>query len=87
MDLHCVRIANEKKNLAGMHCMHYKQCMLNAVNGKPKRAMVSFQATPEVARMLDRARKGGVKLAWLCNTALRVHLAEKGFARKKDLAA
>ena len=47
--------------------------------------MQSFQADPDVLRMLERARKDGTSLAWICNKACREWLTEKGYARKKDI--
>jgi hypothetical protein len=52
-----------------------------------KRAIKTFEADEDVERMLERAARGGVKLKFLCNEALRRHLREKGYARKKDLTA
>lgn len=58
----------------------------NASMNKQPRAILSFEAEADVARMIARARKEGIKLGFLCNAALRLHLKEKGFARKKDIA-
>ena len=52
-----------------------------------KRAIRSFEAKPDVQRMLDRAARDGIKLGLLCNKALRVLLRERGYARKKDLVS
>lgn len=52
-----------------------------------KRAIKSFEAEEDVSRMLERATKGGIKLGFLCNQALRKFLTSKGYARKKDIAA
>jgi hypothetical protein len=66
---------------------------------KPKRPMKSFEADPDVGRMLERAcwatiQRSGVKLKVpsglslkvVCNEALRAWLTAKGYARKKELA-
>lgn len=50
-----------------------------------KRAIKTFEAEEDVERMLKRAAEAGIKLGFLCNQALRKHLREKGYARKKDL--
>jgi hypothetical protein len=49
-----------------------------------RRDIRSFEAEPDVARMLGRARSRGVKLTYLCNNALRQYLTTAGYARKKE---
>lgn len=44
-----------------------------------RRDIKSFEPTEEVAAMLRKARRGGVKLTWLCNEALRRYLTEQGY--------
>ena len=50
-----------------------------------KRPIQSFQADPDVERMLERARAEGRSLAWLCNQSCREWLKKEGYARKRDL--
>jgi hypothetical protein len=51
-----------------------------------RRNIKSFEPDEDVARMLERAtQKDGIKLTHLCNRALRQHLRNLGYARKKDL--
>lgn len=50
------------------------------------RNIKSFEADPDVFRMLERAAKDGIKLTHILNNATRDWLIKKGYARKKDLA-
>jgi len=61
---------------------------MQSVNKNPgkRRRITSFEPAEDVERMLDRARKSGIKLGFFCNEALRSYLIHKGFAGKKDLA-
>lgn len=54
---------------------------------KPQRLMKSFEADWDVDNMLKRAERKRLRLVWICNTAVRQYLTEKGYARKKDLLA
>ncbi len=51
-----------------------------------KRDIKSFEADEDVSRMLERAKKDGIKTGFICNAALREYLRAKGYARKKDTA-
>jgi hypothetical protein len=51
-----------------------------------KRNIKTFEPDLDVARMLERAEAGGIKLKFICNSALRKYLTSAGYARKKDLA-
>lgn len=50
-----------------------------------KRNIKSFEADPDVNRMLIRAQRKGIKLGKICNKALRAFLRDKGYAKKRDL--
>jgi len=54
---------------------------------KQKRPMASFEMDADVERILARVRSGGVTLVHFMNEAARRLGAEKGYARKKDIAA
>ncbi len=52
------------------------------------RTIKSFEPDPDVLRMLQRAtEEDGIKLGHIVNVAVRKWLIEKGYARKKELAA
>ena len=59
------------------------------VNVSPtmKRNIKTFEPDEDVARMLDRASKEGIRLSHILNNATREWLVKKGYARKKDLCA
>lgn len=79
-----------------LQCKTYNNAHMNALHQvgkdpkgeepKPKRPMRSFEADDDVERMLKRAKRKHINIVWICNTAVRKYLIEKGYARKKDLA-
>jgi hypothetical protein len=50
-----------------------------------KRNIKSFEPSEDVARMLERARRDGIKTTHILNNACREWLTKNGFARKKEL--
>ena len=52
-----------------------------------KRIIKSFEPDGDVASMLVRAEKDGIKLVFLCNNALRQFLTQRGYGRKRDAKA
>lgn len=54
---------------------------------QPSRNIKSFEPSPDVARMLERASRDGIKVTHILDSAAREWLTKKGYARKKDLAA
>lgn len=56
-------------------------------NTTMKRSIKTFEPTPDVLRMLERAEKDGIKLKHILNNAARQWLHDKGYARKKDICA
>ena len=50
----------------------------------PKRNTKGFEPQPDVAVMLERARKDGITLHHIVNSALRDWLTKKGYARKRE---
>ena len=51
-----------------------------------KRNIKTFEPSDDVARMLARALKNGIRLNHICNESLRLWLVKEGYARKKDLS-
>jgi len=47
----------------------------------------SFEPDPDVAAMIDMARKDGITLTFIINSGARAWLIKKGYARKKSRVA
>lgn len=50
-----------------------------------KRTIKTFEPDEDIARMLARAEKEGLRLKHILNQSCRAWLTKEGYARKKDL--
>ncbi len=51
-----------------------------------KRVIKTFEPDDDVARMLERAERDGIRLKHVLNNSCRKWLSDKGYARKKDVS-
>jgi len=49
-----------------------------------KRDIKTFEPDKDVRLMLNKARRYGIKLGFLCNAALRAYLPTKGYGPQKQ---
>ena len=50
---------------------------------KRKTTLTTVRIESDVRDMLDLARENGLKIGYLCNAALRIHLPKLGFDNRK----
>lgn len=65
---------------------HSKTGGMSEPIAKPAKPIRSVQTTPELERMIARAARDGISFSFIARNAIGEWLANRGYARKKDLA-